>query len=186
MAKVYNNIITQGLTGKLGNQIVFRNDKAGRTIVSLKPNHLNERVYNAAQLEHQEAFRQATTYAKFAKDQPIYVEKAKGTPMTAYNVAVADWFGSPEVLAIETDGWTGEIGQTILITAKDNVWVASVGVVITDQNGTQIEEGQAVHEDGLRWVYTTTAAAAMQPTPKIIAWAKDLAGNTDGLEWPHS
>ncbi len=65
-------------------------------------------------------FTQATTYAKFAKNQPLYVNKAKATN---YNIAVADWFGQPQVLDLDIGGWTGAIGQTIRVKAQDNVMV---------------------------------------------------------------
>ena len=37
MAKVRNNIIIQGLSGSLGEQLVIKQDKAGRTIVGVAP-----------------------------------------------------------------------------------------------------------------------------------------------------
>ncbi len=89
MAKVSKNIIIQGLSGSLGDQIVIRQDKAGRTIVSVKPAFDPDYQFNEAQLEHQEQFRVATTYAKDAKTNEEYVSKAEGTPLTPYNVAVA-------------------------------------------------------------------------------------------------
>ena len=57
----------------------------------------------------------ATTYAKSAKNQPAYVNLAKGTNATAYNIAAPDWFGEPQVLDIDITGWTGGIGQEIRV-----------------------------------------------------------------------
>src|SRR5687768_11530420 len=115
MARIKNNIFVRGLTGSVGDQFVIRQDRAGRTIIANKPMFDDNREFTPTQKTQQEAFRQATTYAKFAKEQEIYIAKAAGTPMTAYNVAVADWFREPQVLEIDTRGWTGEMGQTIRI-----------------------------------------------------------------------
>ena len=91
MAKVRQNIVMQGLSGSLGDQLIIKMDKAGRTIVGVKPAFDEDRVFSAAQQEQQQAFREATAYAKDQKDNAIYLAKADGTPLNAYNVAVADW-----------------------------------------------------------------------------------------------
>ena len=39
--------------------------------------------------------------------------------MSAYEWALADFFGKPEVLGIDICGWTGEVGQTLRIQARD-------------------------------------------------------------------
>src|SRR5262245_37279496 len=111
MAKVINNLVMQGLSGSLGNQIVIRQGKGGQTIVAAKPGANGARTFNATQLAQQEAFRDAIAYAKSAKDEDMYLTKAQGTTLSAFNAAVADWFGKPEVLEINTNNWTGASGQ---------------------------------------------------------------------------
>jgi hypothetical protein len=184
MAKVLDNLVTEGLSGKLGRRLVFRKGKAGMTILSTRPVFSAEREFNPAQQAHHEAFKQATTYAKVAKNQPLYVELAKGTPMNAYNIAVQDWFGEPQVLDIDITAWTGQIGQEIRVKAKDNVKVASVHVMIRESNGstTAIEEGEAVpsNTDGLLWTYTTKTLVPMTPGTRLDVMAKDLPGNIGG------
>ena len=59
MAKVRSNIIVDGIGGMLGNQLVFKQDKAGRTIVSVKPTFDENRTFSDAQQAQQEAFREA-------------------------------------------------------------------------------------------------------------------------------
>jgi len=184
MAKVRNNIVTKGLSGLLGDQIVFRNDKTGRTIVAMRPTFNGERVFNAAQLAHQDAFRQAIVFAKTAKNNPVYMTKAEGTVKSAYNVAVEDWFGQPVVLDIDISGWTGQIGQTINVKAQDNVKVTSVQMMIRENNGsaTTLEQGEAVQSEinGLMWAYTTTTLVPMTPGTRLDASARDLPGNIGG------
>ena len=114
MAKSLNNIVMHGASGKLGNQIVFRQGKGGQTIITVKP--AAGRNFNPTQLAHQEAFRDAIAYAKSAKDETTYITKAQGTTMSAFNAAVADWFNKPEVLEIDTTGWRGASEEMIRVT----------------------------------------------------------------------
>ncbi len=148
MAKVLNNLIVQGLSGSLGNQIVIRQGKGGQTIVSAKPANAT-RTFNLTQLAQQEAFHNAIAYAKSAKDENIYLTKAQGTTLSAFNVAVADWFNAPEVLEIDTENWTGAVGQVIRVKAQDDIQVTRVHVQIADTQGNFLEEGAAVQADGL-------------------------------------
>ena len=185
MAKVRNNIITRGLSGAMGDQIVFRAGKGGQTIVSAK-SAFTERVFNASQLAQQEAFKQAIAYAKSARDEIPYITKAQGTTMSAFNAAVVDWFNEPEVLEIDASDWTGEIGQTIRIKAQDDTHVAKVHVLIDTAQGTVFEQGDAVQADGLWWEYTTTTLVAQTPAPRVAATAEDLPGNSNGLVWQNN
>ena len=68
MAKVRNNVVMRGLSGSFGDQMVIKIDKAGRTIVSNKPEFDPNRQFTPQQLDHQEAFREAANYAKVAKE----------------------------------------------------------------------------------------------------------------------
>jgi hypothetical protein len=175
MAKVRQNIVINGLSGALGDQLVLRRDKAGRTIVSVSPAPDPNRTFSAAQLERQEKFREAVAYAKEAKGQEVYKEKAEGTPKTAYNVAAADWFHSPEILDVDLEAWNGAVGQVIRIKAMDDVQVTQVNVVITDSADAVLEQGAAVKADGLWWNYTTTATAPNEAM--LVVTARDLPGN---------
>ena len=181
MARVRKNLAMQGLTGKLGDQFVIRIDKAGRTIVGTKPTFSEGRQFSDAQVTHHEEFREAVAYAKSAKDLDIYVQKAAGTPQNAYNVAVADWFNKPQIKELDVTGWNGGPGQTIRVRAMDDVQVAQVNVVITDNAGTVQEQGQAVQADGLWWNYTTTGTAP--EGPRMVVTARDLPGHTAQMNW---
>ena len=181
MAKVHDNPITEGLSGKLGRRLQFRRGRGGKTIVALSPVYSDTRVLSEAQLAHHEAFGLATQYAVEAKDNPIYVQLARGADATAYNLAIADWFRKPAVQEIDASAWTGEIGQTIRIVAKDDAYVASVHVAITDAQGTVLEEGEAVRAEKFWWTYTTTSQVPQLPNRRIVAVARDLPGNSDSL-----
>lgn len=181
MAKIRKNIVIQGLSGSLGDQLVIKQDKAGRTIIAASPTVDPNRTYTEAQQAQQEKFREATTYAKDAKTQEVYQEKAEGTPKTPYNVAMADWFHAPEVQEIDVEGWTGEAGEVIRIKAVDDVQVTQVTVLITNNSGTVLEQGAAVNTGSGWWTYTTQSSSA--EASRIVASARDLPGNVAQLEW---
>lgn len=181
MAKIRKNIIIQGFSGTLGDQLVIRQDKAGRTILAVPPTFDPDRTFTEAQLERQERFRDASTYAKDAKTNEEYVTKAEGTPMNPYNVAIADWFHAPEVQEIDVSAWTGESNEMIRIQAVDDVKVTKVTVVITDGSGTVLEQGEAVNAGSGWWEYTTQNATP--GATRIVASARDLPGNLTELEW---
>lgn len=178
MAKVANNIFVRGLKGTIGDQFVIRTTRSGKTIIANVPTFNENREYTETQKEHHEAFRQATTYAKFAKNEEVYINKAKGTGATAYNMAVADWFGVPQVLDIDLSKWTGQAGETILIKAIDDTKVMSVHVFLRDGE-TIMEEGDAIRSDidGLLWIYTTQTVIPNTSPIFLAATAHDLPGN---------
>ena len=183
MAKVQNNIITEGLSGSLGRQIVFRQGKGGQTIVAVRPSSSADREFSPAELARQEAFRNAIVYAKSAREEAVYITKAQGTPMNPFNAAVADWFNEPQVLEIDDQGWDGGVGHVIRVKAQDDTLVAGVHVAITNGNGTTYEQGQAVQADGLWWEYTTNVLESAENTPVVSATAKDLPGISHQLTW---
>lgn len=180
MAKLRKNIIIQGLSGSLGDQLVIKQDKAGRTIISASPTFNENRTFSEAQLERQEKFREAIAYAKDAKTEEVYQDKAAGTPQSAYNVAMADWFHAPEIHEIDIENWHGQAGQVIRIRAMDDVKVTLVSVVITDENGTVVEQGLAQAAEGSWWTYTATAAAP--ENARIVVSARDLPGHITQME----
>ena len=182
MAEVDNNIFVRGLSGSLGRQFVIRRTRSGKTIVTNMPTFDPNREFSQSQLAQQSAFKQASRYAKAAQRQPVYAEKAKANHSTGYNMAIQDWFGKPEVLRIDVQGYSGQAGQTIRAEADDDTLVARLRVVIHN-NGVILEEGEAVRSesDPLVWSYVTTNAVQMSPKPLVDAHAYDLPGNIGGL-----
>jgi hypothetical protein len=165
MAKVKNNTLTEGLSGKIGGRLVFRHMRDGSTVVCAAPDFSN-RVFSEGQLAHQSRFQQAAAYARVAaKTHPMYAKLAQRTMKPAYNIALSDWFNPPVIHAIERqDGH-------IRIEATDNVLVDRVLVTILDEEGKILEQGEAVQTGSSWWEYVT----ATQGKVRVAAW--DLAGN---------
>lgn len=181
MAKIRKNIIIQGFSGSLGDQLIIKQDKAGRTILAVPPTVDPDRTFSEAQQAQHEKFREAAAYAKDAKVQEVYQTKAEGTPQTPYNVAMADWFHAPEVEEVDASAWSGQANEVIRIRALDDVQVTQVTVLITDDTGTVLEQGTATDAGSGWWTYTTQNATP--GASRIVASARDLPGHVTQLEW---
>ena len=165
MARIRTNVIVEGLSGKLGDQLVFRHLRDGRTIVCVKPD-FSRRVLSKDQKAHHERFRAAAAYARGASiNQPIYAKLAAGTMKNAYNLALGDWFHPPVIHGIQ------KRNGKILVQASDDVCVAGLRVMIVDGAGSVLEQGDAIQLEGDLWEYPPIAEG------KVIAEARDLAGN---------
>ncbi|HET9587630.1 MAG TPA: hypothetical protein VFO91_02470 [Anaerolineales bacterium] len=184
MARNRNNILIRGLTGSLGDQFVIRQDKAGRTIVANKPEFDENHEFSERQKANQEAFREAAAYAKRAQGETVYIDKARGTPRSPYNVAFADWYNKPQIKNLDLADWNGGAGQPIRIKAIDDVQVTRVYIVISDGNGTVFEQGNAQPDEASWWTYRTTQATNGSRRLQIAAY--DKAGNKVETTWQNN
>lgn len=155
MAKSKNNIITHGLSGKVGDLLVF-SQRNGKTIVSKVPTRKAE--LSDKQKQQISKFQEAVLYAKNALKDPITKEMyelqaSKKQGLSSYNVAVADLMNAPKIEEINLTEYTGKKGDKIKIKAIDDFKVVEVKVLIYNADGSLLEEGDA-KEEGLYWVYT--------------------------------
>jgi len=174
MAKVKGNLFMARLSGSLGDQLIVKKGRGGRTIICKKPTFQEDREFSPAQLARQQAFREAAAYAKTQKHNPLYIEKAQGTGKCSYNVAIGDYLHPPKILEIDLNAWSGEAGQVLRIRAQDDVQVERVSVVIADEADNVLEQGQAVEVGALWWEYTTIATA--NGSARVMVSAIDLPG----------
>jgi hypothetical protein len=166
MAKVRDNPITQGLSGKLGRSpFFFRRLRNGTTLLCRVPDFSN-RVFSTKQLTQQSRFQQAVAYARVAaKTYPMYAELAQQTQLPAYNIALSDWFHPPVIHEV-----TRQNGR-IRVNAADNVQVVKVRITIVNEEGQTLEQGEAAAVNNSWWEFETSTEA------KVIVEAFDLAGN---------
>ncbi len=127
--------------------------------------------------------QRAARYACFAQEQDIYVNKAVQRGSNGYSMALIDYLGPPKVLDINVSAWTGEIGETIRVKAKDNIAVAGMLVIIRDTHGSLLEMGQAAPFDlgSAWWLYTTRSKISLEPFPSVQVIVRDHTGNRDSL-----
>ena len=171
MAKVKDNLITEGLSGKLGKRLVARHMRDGRTIIATRPNYTGHK-WTPGQRTHHSRFQEASAYAGLAsKTNPVYAALAAGTAKNAYNLALSDWFKPPVIHEIIQQA------GSILVHATDNVQVTEVRVAISDEQGNMLEQGKAVPmEKGAWWEYASTTGG------RVHVEAFDLAGNLAALD----
>ncbi|MNK15435.1 hypothetical protein D3C87_335730 [compost metagenome] len=179
MAESKNNIITHGLSGKVGDLIVF-SQRNGKTFVSRAPRKkTKEDTEN--QKAHQRKFQKATLYAKSVISDPVQNEiysagadTSKG--MSTYNVAVADLLNAPDIESIDLSAYQGNIGDIIKIIVLDDFAVKAVTVKIENADGSLVEEGSAT-DAGFEWIYTTTSKNTDLAGDKITIKASDNPAN---------
>ena len=179
MARHYSTIFARGLAG-IAEDPSEVHTRSGKNVTARKVLFDDNREYLELLKPAQAAILEASTYAHFAKTQDLYLERELETGMTAYNVALADWFVAPKVLQINVDHWTGRPGQIIRVKARDNVRVVKVLVMIRDGEGNVLEAGEAVQMEAgsAWWHYTTTTTVALTPFPNVKAVARDMPGNS--------
>lgn len=178
MAESKNNIITHGLSGKVGDIIVF-SQRGGKTIVSKAPKRKTE--FTEKQKEQHEKFQQAVIYAKNVLKNPVskqmYDEAAaKKKGVNSYNIAIADLLHAPDIQEIDLSAYTGQAGDTIKIKVSDDFQVKAVTVQIQNADGSVVEQGNALLQ-GAVWVYTATAANTNLSGDKITVRATDNPDN---------
>lgn len=103
MAIIKDNILTEGLSGMLGDVIVFRQLR-GKTIVANKPRR--PRSESAHQRENRLRFRTASAFAKLALKDPqkkvYYIAKARKLNLpNAYTAALTDYMRKPAITAVK-------------------------------------------------------------------------------------
>lgn len=145
------------MSGKIGD-LVFRRYE-GEVVIARKADTCGS-VLTAGQLGQQERFGQAAVYAKAVLAdtalRPVYEKVAKEKRKPAFALAVVDFLNAPSVDVIDLAGYTGKIGEQIVIRASDDIGVVAVTVTIRNAASEVFEQGAATFEQG-SWRYTTQA-----------------------------
>ena len=132
MAKSVNNIVTHGLSGKVGNLLVFSQRK-GKTIVSMAPKKSNKATDK--QLELRTKFQEAVIYSKAARQdpnlKPQYETDAKEQGLTAHNIAVADFLKAPKIESIDRHTCTGAAQKRFCVNAPPTLAPSSSSSTVT-------------------------------------------------------
>jgi hypothetical protein len=170
----------QNLSGSFGKQVVFRR-RNNKTYACKHPGKRKKQVLSAREVENRRWFLRAVGYAQKAKKNPLVMAayQAVAKPgQTAYKVAFKDAYTIPQILLVDTSGYSGNINEGVLVKAIDDFKVMGVKLSIYSPDGSLIEEGEAQpSEDGLDWIYTTRIANPQCAGSTIHATARDLPGN---------
>lgn len=179
MAQSKNNIITHGLSGKVGDLLVF-SQRNGKTVVSKAPKERSGEA-TANQKAYQLKFQKAVLYAKSvladpAKKKPYDAVAESSAGINTYNVAVADFLKAPKIESIDLSLYNGNPGDRIKITVTDDFAVLAVRVKIENADGTLVEEGNAI-QDSAAWHFTSTVPNPDLSGDKITVTATDTPDN---------
>ena len=175
MAKQSNNVVTHGLSGKVGDLLVFR-QVGGKTVIGKVPRKSNK--VSESQKEHRKKFQMAVLYAQSPENQEMYREKAAKKGRLPFHVAVADFLKAPSIENIDISGYTGNAGDIIRIRVMDDFAVKAVTVRISNSDGSLVEEGAALPDaTGYEWTFTAAQSNDSLDGDKIEIIASDVPGN---------
>ena len=184
MARVNYNVVTHGVSGKIGDLLQFR-QRNGKTIIA-KIAARSGKVAPAQQLVR-DKFRLATAYAKSAIKNPaireLYETRATGG-QSAYNLAIRDYFNAPVINAVDIGSYTGEIGSLITVMATDDTRLVDVRLQVFDSTGSLVEAGSATRvgeQDS--WIYTATVFHHSPSGGKVLVEVQDTPGNITVQEY---
>ncbi|MBL0740736.1 hypothetical protein [Chryseolinea lacunae] len=186
MSKSEGNPIVDGFRGKLGKFLVFKKVN-GNTIATIAPTG-DRGEGTEKQQAARSRFSQAAVFVKSHLKNPankaLYQAAAKRKGfVNARTLAMADFFGSPKITAIDVTAYAGTVGSKIFIEADDELEVKTVMVEILNADGSSVEKGSAVlqPESGV-WEYVATVENADRIGDKVVVVATDRPGNTTTKE----
>jgi hypothetical protein len=185
MARQSNNHVMRGTRGMFGKQVVFRVRK-GKQVLAAPPNVKENRKPTPNQKSAQDRFKFSCDYANHAilnEDLKAAYQKVANKRQSAQNMAHRDAYNPPEVRSIVSKGYTGAVGNIIVVHAVDDFKVTRVHVAIFNANNELIEKGEASTDNhGVVWVYTASITNDVVAGCIIKATAFDLPENESLME----
>lgn len=175
--KINNNPLLQGWSGKIGNIIFYQRN--GKT-VARKVSTARRKKPSPKQEEQKYKFKKAAAYAHQVTRELQWkqaYETAASPGLSAYNMAMADYFHPPTIRSVNTSKYTGKKGSTITAVALDDFKVVRVVVRVTNELGRLVEQGDAVKQRGNTWKYTSLVSNRRVKGFGITVIAYDLPGN---------
>lgn len=179
MPKVENNNLLHGVSGKLGNNVVYRQTARG-VVMANKPKKAKSST------EEQVAVRNRFTYAAYyAREQmkrdagAMYQAAVSARLNSGYAVAMSDYLSVPRIDSIDADGYRGTAGDVIKVRAWDDFKVEGVTVVIESESGEELERGEATFSTDVKpdWLYTVRTPNPQRAGTTVTAIARDIPGN---------
>lgn len=178
MARVKKNIITQGLSGKIGKRLVFKN-YGNVTVVSAYPDMSRVKL-SVRQKQENKRFKDAMDYARKQMADPIakaaYKSRATGL-QKPHNIAIADFYHPPVIGQVDVSISKAGQADRIFVEATDDFKVVKLEVEISEQDEKKNESGQAMQINEVKWLYVVQGVYESAEGLKIIVRAWDTPGN---------
>lgn len=183
MAKIKENLLTKGFSGKVGNEMVFR-QVDGETLVTKR--RAKRGLLTPKEQVVKDRFMDSVFYAKSALPNPStreFYESAKKSfkARSAYAAAVSDYLTSPKLVRANVENYKGNEGNAIYVIAENNFKIREMTLQILRADGTLVESGPATPGDDA-WYYHAKVDNTTFAGGKIIVTAKDRPGKTATLE----
>jgi len=129
MAKLINNPVMQGVSGKIGKTLIFRQMKNGTTVIAMRPKPRTKPITPAEAATHQR-FKEAALIAKKRSQDPIlraqYLTKAK-PGQSAYLVALTEYLNTPKTKQETLENPNTDAKKTINTPNKLNIAISKNG-----------------------------------------------------------
>jgi len=126
MAKLINNPLMQGVSGKIGKTLIFRQMKNGTTVIAMRPKPRTKPITPAEAATHQR-FKEAAHIAKKRSQDPIlraqYLAKAK-PGQSAYLVALTEYLNTPKTKQENLENPNIHAKKTLNIPNKLNIAIS--------------------------------------------------------------
>ncbi len=184
MAIVDNNPIIEGLRGKLGKMLVFRQRK-GKTVVSVMPQKTNKPP-SPAQVTRRTKFKLAVQYAQSVMQNPeasAWYTVRLGTHQSIYHAALSDYLHAPQIVNIDRQHYKGRTGDPVLIAIAPEGNPTTVTVSFYTPEGQLAEEGTAMPgTKDTEWSYTAQQSLPNWQALRVVVRATDKPGNTSEKE----
>ena len=188
MGIVNENLLTKGFSGKIGDEIVFRQVKTrtGEVVTRFAKRPRKRDATTVREGEQRSVFQAAARYARtkllYPDIKADYEMRAKLAGFkSAYVAAMTDFLKEPSITQIDTDLYKGVVGEVIWIISLDDFKIQKMTVTLQRPDGSVLESGEAVLEVG-KWKYVTTQANANPAGTKVKALAVDRPGKVAVLE----
>ena len=173
------------LSGMLSETVTVRKVR-GQVVVTNRPRRRPGPTEKQATAQRK--FLEASQYAsrQIAQDESkaLFSSGITDKKRSVYLVSMSDYLSVPKVSYIDTLGYRGAVGDSIVVRAVDDFMVTKVKVIIADAAGSILEEGEA-GPDALRvnlWEYKATVANPKLSGTTVLAVAYDRPGNTGTAE----
>lgn len=169
-----------GISGRVGN-LVFRMSADGNTYLQQAAAG-KKRPGSEAQQQYRRIFGVA---ARYGREQQASAEgRAYYQPFvqpgrfgSVYRTALADFTKPPQLLAVEANGYQGQMGEHLRAQAYKPCGVTSVKVQVLDATRQVLEEGEAEPIGDNWWAYRTQQAHPAAAAQQLRVLAYDRPGN---------
>jgi hypothetical protein len=183
MGKIKDNLLTKGFSGRVGDEMVFR-QVDGETLVAKR--RRKREVLTPKEQVVKNRFMDSVFYAKSVLADPAVKEfyelvKKEFKARSAYAAAVSDYLQQPKIGRVNAQNYKGNIGEFLYIVAENNAKIFQMDVKILRADGSVVESSAATLI-GDYWRYETTTVNANVAGCKIVVTAKDRPGKATTFE----